>query len=1748
MQTDYTTSLVEKNTAFIDSVMDMLAPRHNWKTRAVAIRHEKQDHDQEPYNVYLHHPPDHRLDGEEERVEKAADIPPGARWITVHPNGAEEEGQPVLITPNPDGTHSIVGGAGGKLNGLRLTGVKSPEEYRQMSAERRKTRTEAMKLAEQVKQQQLGDEAYEKYRIQREADRAKAKTVKHKAERDFIASAAAMQGVDVSKFEVPKDEIAHLEPEIAKRVVDQAHAAALGWARQVAANVKDRVVLAFDQVSRDSTGDLPIAALLNGSAGDGRLGYTSNVADMAAQNGLTDRTRKQQASEIEARSFLERSDYDLDQAIRKRENMHAAQDAQRSNRQAAQVVNNSLAQDEIGAHAIKDLPVEPQAENLGAAVDVLKAEQRMRNAVKQARELAPSNTGASNAMSAVLETTELSDSDALDAVAKSVAQQHMTDSMLRIVGGTNDLDFGGSMQQHYSVGISSALNDIAAAVDGSTVDPLLSDMLGASAAASALVARWRSTMAPAEFDAIKGALVDQHVATQEKIANEGMDRAEEFLKQAAAIEPIENPDTPEALDAALADHARKTELLKNARQCAGVARGKLEAAAAINEAALHAKTNGVQANLGPKSNGEALDIAYGLGLTEPSRYDAHGDLTHEGEFTIHQDGPNRVLEIHPAGITKLAHAPDPSVRYRAEQSEAIKNGRRDEAGWLPEGITRRPASTYELDPIQVRSADHQLSIGPEDDAGTINSKLRDHVGALLDSGRDALSIIDDIRFVGFQADLSLTPAQAKLYDDAIEELCPAFKGSVLDPNFDHLYDSHYKQLEANIHACGDEYIKRLQENGEVDAEQAALDLQRIPLDGYAQDALYRAVLADPRAQNAFMGASQVDHAGLRSWALENMLGVAPGSQEIISKITVPQRAIYDKWQALRAEHGASGIYKAIQADMVARHENDAVGSMFDDDVPVSSLATVDLTDGPAVSKCAIENARALGYQPSINPTTGATEFPDLIPGHVYYEPGKNGEPVASKPLTQETIERVARDKIKRWLRKNYVEQSLGMAGEGDFDPESVLTVSKRWTAFKNGMGGLERATKCVQDCMAGSIIDRFAKHYARSTGKQLKVGRTPVAHADRYARAAVNPEAAERDQRHTKRELAGVGKDRSGRFSRGDWKKRLKDREAMQTEGGALLGSTDRGEHVIDTSRATAGHAIEEALRGMMPYCPTNNGADAATAVTMSGDAIDRQRMTKLILANKRQGCNLTAGRGKTLTFLGAFTHARHTGDAKRALFVVPSNIVGQIGTECLKFVDPSAGLRWFSNPKANGNERREAMGSDKYHMVVTTPESLRNDIIDAVAEDIGSDAKTVARRLSHMPDNKVDELVHSAMEKRGWNLDYVVHDEGHRLLDRKGKPDAAMAKIGQSVGRRANYMVYSTADPNKNDVSEVFSALHNIAPATYPMTERDAFLRRYGRNTLAAKTALQREVAPYFYTSNASLGVEHERHTHVLPMTESQAASHQKVLSAYRQARLAHKIGDTDGLIENLSVLSPTSFGKGESDEEVADRLASSIGTQKEAALNRVTNMHADNAKLHWVDSYVGSHKGEPTVIFAHNHDAVNAIARSLKAAGHRVAVSTGKMSQQAKAKAKAAFQPSSGEPRADVLVCSDAEAMGANLQRGHHLINFDTPMTAMTHEQRIAREVRTGQLNTVSVHDLVLDNDFERRNRRRLEQKGGLREAMTAPTELVDDGGLAQRIHAARVAAMAGAEKSPDSPSGQMKKRTSEVSNPRYAPDRAA
>jgi len=85
----------------------------------------------------------------ESRISKAFPEGGAVRWITVHPGGGK--GIPVMIRQGKDGEYRVIGGAGGKLNMLKLKNIKSPEEYKKEAEDRangQKNKTEEEKKAD----------------------------------------------------------------------------------------------------------------------------------------------------------------------------------------------------------------------------------------------------------------------------------------------------------------------------------------------------------------------------------------------------------------------------------------------------------------------------------------------------------------------------------------------------------------------------------------------------------------------------------------------------------------------------------------------------------------------------------------------------------------------------------------------------------------------------------------------------------------------------------------------------------------------------------------------------------------------------------------------------------------------------------------------------------------------------------------------------------------------------------------------------------------------------------------------------------------------------------------------------------------------------------------------------------------------------------------------------------------------------------------------------------------------------------------------------------------------------------------------------------------------------------------------------------------------------------------------------------------------------------------------------------------
>ena len=240
------------------------------------------------------------------------------------------------------------------------------------------------------------------------------------------------------------------------------------------------------------------------------------------------------------------------------------------------------------------------------------------------------------------------------------------------------------------------------------------------------------------------------------------------------------------------------------------------------------------------------------------------------------------------------------------------------------------------------------------------------------------------------------------------------------------------------------------------------------------------------------------------------------------------------------------------------------------------------------------------------------------------------------------------------------------------------------------------------------------------------------------------------------------------------------------------------------------------------------------------------------------------------------------------------------------------------------------------------------------------------------------------------------------------------------------------------------------------------------------------------------------------VPQTEAQQEALKTVEQQAASLRIAKMTNQVD--IKTAQAFAPAMFEGVPEDqhEAVAKKVADSVGIMKQSAIRKVLDNHPAAGKLNKLIEIANGKKGQQGVVFAHSLEAVESIRKRLEAEGHRVVTISGKDSAKDKAAKIQAFNPDKGDAKADIIVCSDAGATGANLQSGRWLAQYDIPQTAMNHAQRQGRINRIGQKNNIDLIDLVSDHESDKRAQSRLSNKYALRNLMTTPLDSMDDSGL--------------------------------------------
>ena len=818
-----------------------------------------------------------------------------------------------------------------------------------------------------------------------------------------------------------------------------------------------------------------------------------------------------------------------------------------------------------------------------------------------------------------------------------------------------------------------------------------------------------------------------------------------------------------------------------------------------------------------------------------------------------------------------------------------------------------------------------------------------------------------------------------------------------------------------------------------------------------------------------------------------------------------------KGKLLRAEaHGAT--FQQLADQFIARQYGGQRSALHRQDVPMDKVTTDALHRALSAEPAGIAAFKAIGDLTDDDQRALRTFFADRI--------AKDDPDAATVRQTLAAHEKQEPEK-----------ETTDMFGETSTNPawqdwqnrrnelaESLNAMTLDWPKYIQVMHGRKNAYAAMQDLIRSRVTEHFADAYNRLRPQTpLKLGRQVIRsnlnHLD-----AIDPEARAARLSQERQLIDSLRNRIGGQYAAGSVIEKLEiardQQEAMAQNQMGFFGAEEEPHDAPPPplkadERHTLGHVVEQRLAAMIGVVGKNFKPGETIKLwnpSLSGpDHVGRQRAIKLIEANRRVALSLGTGSGKSLIGLAAFTDLHAQGQVKRGIFAVPSIVQGQMGGEALRYLEPGK-YQWHAEPGASRAERIAALKDLKNHFVVTTHQSLRDDLLHLGAQHEGITPEQLADRLESQSPQDRAAWMKDLLSREGIDAQYLMVDEGHGLLNRAGKENSRMANVLDALSATTPYYVNATADPVKNDVSEAFDLLAKMDPARY--TDRAAFMRRYGVDSAAARAALQREMAPYQITGRIESGQAVQRRQETVPLSEAQRRDLDQVQRHLANLRLSRMRGGVD--VEAARALSPDAFAKVPADQHaaVARRLARSIGVLKEAAIYRVLNAHPEGGKLAAIDRLVrpgGELHGQPGVIFAHSLEAVRHIAERLERAGHRVVTLTGSDSSQVKAQKKAQFAPEVGPAQADILITSDAGAVGMNAQRGRWLIQHDTPQTAMNHNQRNGRVDRVGQQHDVQLIDLIHDHPAERTARERLSKKYELREIMTAPQVGLDDTGLA-------------------------------------------
>lgn len=1649
-------------------------------------------------------------------------LKPGQRWITVHPNGKDERGVPVIIEPAGEGVHRIVGGAGGKLSYLKLKDIKSEEEYKKEAKGRRKKKAvEEKKRKSKMSAAAIEDEKQAKQKV---------KDAKRGAERDFIEKVRAKAG-NVSE-DLDESNLIHMPKGAKNLVLSRHHAKQLREAKAQAREIAEKVAEAKGQ----------------------QAGWKANVAQAMKETPAVAAKAQELATLALQLDNREREERKIDRRKRKqRRSAGKSEVGSKAAEAALEIIDSQPSPDKklerLGGRDDKGgIPSTPPK----ASDEVTR---RSLQALQDARLLKAASEGDAAALKhpAVREEMKRRGLEETADDGKEELQRAAAAKLRRFEVEKSRAKRFAEIEKEESP--HTAMKALAHG-----------DMVGSFARAAGTAKRLglleaeKAPPQPVELAEMREVLSD---------AVELAQKSKEFRKLNKEIEKGDylaarsafKIDVSEALDTKTTESIREQTQRSLTNQLLGL--HDTGSSVALNSVAQAHYSEIADVSLGiggqrylDRSTVEAIGLKNAAILT---RFALESD-GHDGSTVLHALEGYHADRLEPVAADAIATA----NKIVPDLSTAVET-----AGDIETALLQLDAYNQDIDDAQSAVG---AAIGKMEATATMGHAFRTRLPDQLEVKGDTATTLQWLHSVGLRPEHYQVDHKQK-------------KVSIPSGSWDNLITKTPKaEMEKRARAVAirngehDEegwlptgIARRANSSFNDPVPESPPLYQDLDLGSDVRQGLEDHIgsrLAEGEHPSAVMtdllSPQNIERAPDRQQYIDHVRELFPMRGEDGKKVKYEEvsehfEGLSDRFMEKTYGKTAGAIHSQdLQVNDPNTHEA-VFRSLAEHPTAVAAfkpLAEMTHDDKAALrdfyydrmgidKKTKVDETRYMAEMqklgPEPNPDRGTLSMSFMAPG-----PSPEWKDWARD-----------RDEVLKKYRRASLQDAISALGDNP-DPARVREIKDEvakqptaWGKFVNAHTSLELAQTAMQHEIRGDFAKTMQRHHGQLTGRSLRVGVQEIPNKERHIKGTSTPDELDQYLSEQRSMYAKVQKRERGGFAdmggKGAAKRKASehlvheeiDRQNQMAMFSAKPPPQKEARKLPDPGkgeRHTLGKQAEEQLTSMVSK--VGKGFKAGQKVPLFGIRMDKervhgQRVIKMLQESGSVGAFLGTGTGKTAIGIGGFTHLHSAGDTKHGLFLVPAAVQSQFDSAMLQFTEPGQ-YNWSTGVGKKHADRVAMLKDDSLHMRVMTHQAFRDTALQLMSEHHGRTPKQMRTDMESATPETRARWMREAFDAHGIPKHMVYEDEAHLGTWRDNPSGVAMMNSAVSHPINRTHYLAGTATPHKNDEREVFAMASKLDPVKYQ--DAHEFMQAYGQDLAHNPDAIRREMAHMTYTAHVKPeGVKRLDSSNPrivegrkvpgegpIKLTGKHAALVDKTKKMYERARAARQRGGVD--VEAMKFLAaPGKFDIPAADHErVARDLSRSLGIIRESAMRRAVNLAPveHNQKLKqmadvlehdvnhglYVDRDGNSQKGKPSIVFSDSLAGAKLIHEELRRRGLRSALYHGGLTASARDSVRLGFDPKgSGPPKHDVIVSTASGEAGLNLQRGKAIHHYDVPQTMKSHAQRSGRAYRQGQTGNVDVHDWHTDTEFDTSARRRLRRKSGLADVFQSPLANLDEHGVA-------------------------------------------